>query len=121
MTAPVTVIVAWDVAWPEHLPRLWPFEPRAQEWYAGEEARRREGERTSAMQGAYLITAARLLGLHVGPMAGFRNTVVDAAFFPDGYWRSNFFCNLGYVDREQEGAVRSRAPRLSFDEACLLA
>lgn len=121
LTAPVTVVVAWDARWPDHLPRLWPFDRRAREWYAGEEARRREGERTSAMQGAYLIVAARLLGLDAGPMAGFRRDVVDAAFFPDGRWRSNFLCNLGHVDRGQEGAIRPRAPRLAFAEACALA
>lgn len=120
LTAPVTVIVAWDTRWPDDLPRLWPFDPGARDWYAGEEARRHEGERTSAMQGAYLIVVARLLGLDVGPMAGFRRDVVDRAFFPDGRWRSNFLCNLGYVDRASEGAVRPRAPRLPFAEACRL-
>ena len=121
MSAPVTVIVAWDTHWPDDLPRLWPFDPRAREWYAGDEARRHEGERTSAMQGAYLIVVARLLGLDAGPMAGFKRDVVDAAFFPNGRWRSNFLVNLGHVDRAQDGAIRPRGPRLAFEEACSLA
>lgn len=118
LTAPVTAIVAWDRAWHEHLPRLWPFDPGAREWYAGEDARRHEGERTAAMQAAYLVIAARLLGLDAGPMAGFRPGVVDAKFFPDGRWCTVLLCNLGHVDRSQEGAIRPRGPRLSFGEAC---
>lgn len=120
LTAPVTVIVAWDSRWPDELGRLWPFDPGARDWYAGEEARRHEGERTSAMQGAYLIVAARLLGLDVGPMAGFEREVLDSTFFPDGRWRTNFLCNLGHVDRARPGGIRHRAPRLAFDEACRL-
>lgn len=121
MSAPVTVVIAWDVDWPTHLPRLWPFEPNARDWYSKEEELRLEGQRTSAMQAAYLITAARLLGLDAGPMAGFRNAIVDATFFPAGQWRSTLLCNLGYGDRAEEGGFRPRAPRLSFDEACRLA
>jgi 3-hydroxypropanoate dehydrogenase len=121
MTAPVTVVIAWDRDWHDHLPRLWPFERNARDWYRDDAMRRHEGERTAAMQGAYLVIAARLLGLDAGPMAGFRSDVVDAEFFPDGRWRAALLCNLGYVDRAQAGAIRPRAPRLSFDEACVMA
>jgi 3-hydroxypropanoate dehydrogenase len=120
MTAPVTVVIAWDRDWHEQLPRLWPFQPNARDWYAGEEERCREGERTAAMQAAYLVIAARLLGLDAGPMAGFRRAMVDEAFFPDGRWRAALLCNLGHVDRAQDDAIRRRAPRLAFDEACVL-
>ena len=118
MTAPVTAIVAWDDRWHEELPRLWPFDPRARDWYENDGARRHEGERTAAMQAAYLVIAARLLGLDAGPMAGFSPELVDAAFFPDGRWHTVLLCNLGHVDPDRPGAIRPRAPRLTFDEAC---
>jgi 3-hydroxypropanoate dehydrogenase len=71
--------------------------------------------RNGSLQGAYLMLAARALGLDCGPMSGFDNAKVDAAFFPGGTIKSNFLCNLGYGDQEK---LRPRAPRLDFDEAC---
>ena len=69
------------------------------------------------MQGGYFILAARAVGLDCGPMSGFDNAKVDQAFFPDGRVRSNFLCNLGYID---PSATFARSPRLDFDEACQL-
>ena len=71
--------------------------------------------RNGSLQGAYVILAARALGLTCGPMSGFDNAKLDAAFFPDGRWKSNFLSNLGYGD---PSGIRPRAPRLSFDQAC---
>ena len=71
--------------------------------------------RAGRSQGAYLILAARALGLDCGPMGGFDRAKVDAAFFPDGRWKSNFLVNLGYGD---PATLRPRAPRLEFDDAC---
>ena len=67
------------------------------------------------MQGGYFILAARAVGLDCGPMSGFDNAKVDAAFFPDGGWKSNFLCNLGMGDASK---VMPRLPRLAFEEAC---
>jgi 3-hydroxypropanoate dehydrogenase len=73
--------------------------------------------RNSSLEGGYFILAARALGLDCGPMSGFDNAKVDAEFFPDGKWKSNFLCNLGYGDGAK---LFPRSPRLSFDEACLI-
>src|SRR6185369_17163548 len=71
--------------------------------------------RNSSLQGAYLILAARALGLDCGPMSGFDAAKVDAEFFPDGKWKVNFICNIGYGDHTK---LFPRSPRLEFDEAC---
>jgi 3-hydroxypropanoate dehydrogenase len=71
--------------------------------------------RNSSLEGAYLILAARSLGLDTGPMSGFDPAKLDAEFFPNGKWNSNFICNLGYGD---PSSLHPRAPRLEFDEAC---
>jgi len=71
--------------------------------------------RNGTLQGAYMIIAARALGLDCGPMSGFDNAKVDAAFFPDGRWKSNFLCNLG---RGDPAKVMPRNPRLTFEEMC---
>ena len=71
--------------------------------------------RASTLQGGYLIMAARALGLDAGPMSGFNPAGVDAEFFPDGRWKSNFLCNIGYGGEE---GLFPRNPRLDFDEAC---
>jgi len=115
MAAPVTAIIAHDMQFYELLPRLWPFAD-ARSWFAGKEALIRETAlRNGSLQGAYLILAARALGLDCGPMSGFDNAKVDAEFFADGRWKSNFLCNLGYGDGQN---MKPRAPRLDFDEAC---
>jgi len=113
--APVTAIVAWDNEFYEHLPRLFPFAD-ARSWFAGKpELIQETAFRNSSLQGAYLILAARSLGLDAGPMSGFDKPKVDAEFFPDGKWSSNFLCNLGYGD---PSSLHPRAPRLEFEEAC---
>jgi 3-hydroxypropanoate dehydrogenase len=115
MKAPVTAIIAYDSQFYDLLPRLYPqrdFRPV----YANNPALAQETAfRNGSMQGGYFIIAARALGLDCGPMSGFDNAKVDAEFFPDGRWKSNFLCNLGHGDPVQ---VRPRNPRLSFADAC---
>jgi 3-hydroxypropanoate dehydrogenase len=117
MAAPVTVIVGHDLRFYEHLPRLFPHAD-ARSWFAGnDELIRTTAFRNGSLQGAYLIVAARALGLDCGPMSGFDNARVDAEFFPDGTVKSNFLCNLGYGDPAK---LFPRSPRLPFEEACQL-
>lgn len=114
MSAPVTAIIAHDMEFYELMPRL--NTPKSRGWFAGKPALIEETAfRNGTLQGAYLILAARALGLDCGPMSGFDRARVDADFFPDGRWRSNFLCNLGYGDG---GRMRPRAARLEFEEAC---
>ena len=116
-TAPVTAIVAYDREFYEHLPRLFPHTD-AKSWFTSNEALATETAfRNSSLQGAYFILAARALGLDCGPMSGFDQAKVNAEFFPDGKWKANFLCNLGYGDWD---GVFNRSPRLEFDEACIL-
>lgn len=118
MAAPVTAIVAYDTEFYEKLPKLFPHTD-ARSWFADKpELIESTAFRNGTLQGAYMIIAARALGLDCGPMSGFDNAKVDAAFFPDGKWKSNFLCNLGYGD---PASVRPRNPRLSFEEACGIA
>jgi 3-hydroxypropanoate dehydrogenase len=114
MAAPATAIVAYDLDFHEKLPRLVPHTD-ARAWFVGNDHLIREtGFRNSSLQGAYLILAARALGLDCGPMSGFDKEKVDAVFFPDGRVKSNFLINLGYGD---PASLRPRAPRLDFAEA----
>ncbi|MBO4120094.1 malonic semialdehyde reductase [Cupriavidus gilardii] len=114
-SAPVTAIVAFDTEFHEQLPKLFPHAD-ARSWYAGQpEKIARDALVNSSLQGAYLILAARALGLDCGPMGGFDAAKVNAAFFPDGKWSVNFLINLGYGDADK---LFPRNPRLSFDEAC---
>jgi len=113
--APVTVIVAFDTRFYERLPQLSPHMPRASEAFAQDPERAATTAfRNGTLQGAYLILAARALGLDVGPMSGFDNARLDAEFFPDGRLRSNFLANIGYGD---PAGLHPRAPRLSFEQA----
>jgi 3-hydroxypropanoate dehydrogenase len=114
-SAPVTAIVAGDSLFYDEMPRLYP--PRDfRTLFVGDPAASADlFARNVPLQGAYMIIAARALGLDAGPMSGFDAASVDAAFFPDGRWRANFLCNLGYGC---ETGVHPRNPRLSFDEAC---
>jgi 3-hydroxypropanoate dehydrogenase len=113
MAAPVTAIVAYDLEFHEHLPTQFPAMPGARDMYHGKTALLESTAfRNSSLQGAYLILAARALGLDAGPMSGFDNAAVDAAFFPDGKWKSNFLVNLGYGDASGNWP---RGPRLPFD------
>jgi 3-hydroxypropanoate dehydrogenase len=116
MTAPVTAIVAHELEFFEQLPKLMPHVD-ARSWFAHRPAEQieRAAFQGSSMQGAYLIVAARALGLDAGPIGGFDASLVDAAFFPDGRWRSNFLVNLGYGD---PAGLFPRNPRLDFDTAC---
>ena len=116
MTAPVTAIVAHDLEFYERLPRLMPHVD-ARSWFATRPAEQieRAAFQGSSMQGAYVILAARALGLDAGPIGGFDGAKVDAAFFPGGTVRSNFLVNLGYGDPT---GLYPRNPRLDFDEAC---
>ena len=116
MTAPVTAIVAHDLEFYERLPRLMPHVD-ARSWFATRPAEQieRAAFQGSSMQGAYVILAARALGLDAGPIGGFDGAKVDAAFFPGGTVRSNFLVNLGYGD---PAGLYPRNPRLDFDEAC---
>jgi 3-hydroxypropanoate dehydrogenase len=121
MTAPVTAIVATDYRFYEFLPKLFPHNPKSAEYFAAparEDATKTAAFRNATLQGGYLIMAARALGLDAGPMSGFDNEKVDAAFFPDIRWKSNFLVNLGYGDPSN---LFPRSPRLSFEEACRLA
>ena len=115
MTAPVTVIVAHDLEFYEKLPRLFPHAD-ARSWFTGNAPLiETSALRNGSLQGAYLILAARSLGLDCGPMSGFDNAKVDTAFFPDGKVKSNFLVNLGYGEPSK---LHPRGPRLAFDEAC---
>ena len=115
MAAPVTAIIAYDTEFHEHLPRTFP-QADARSWFAGKPAFIEETAfRNSSLQGAYFIIAARALGLDCGPMSGFDPAKVNAEFFPEGKWKSNFLCNLGYGEPSK---LYPRNPRLSFEEAC---
>ena len=112
MAAPVTAIVAYDTEFHEHLPTQFPAMPGARDMFHGNAGLIEvTGLRNSSLQGAYLILAARALGLDAGPMSGFDNAAVDKAFFPDGQWKSNFLINLGYGDASGNWP---RGPRLPF-------
>lgn len=132
MKAPVTAIIAYDLKFYELLPRLFPHNPGAREWFANDPAlAETTAFRNGSLQGAYFILAARSLGLDCGPMSGFDNAKVDEEFFstagsegqpveeipPSGPVKSNFLCNLGYGDPAQ---LYPRGPRIAFGEACKL-
>lgn len=120
MAAPVVVIVAHDTDFHERLPEHFPHNPAFADLFRGEDKlamRETFAFRNGSLQGAYLIIAARALGLDCGPMSGFNNAMVDATFFPGGKIRSNFLCNLGYGDPSK---VMERLPRMRFEEACQL-
>lgn len=118
MSAPVTAIVAYDSAFYEELPTLFPHAD-ARAWFTSSpELAYETAFRNGTLQGAYLMLAARSLGLDTGPMSGFDNAKVDEAFFAGTSWASNFLVNLGYGDPQ---GVFDRLPRLPFDSACRLA
>ena len=132
MAAPVVVIVAYDLQFYTKLPQLFPHNPKMAERFAeNPQLVETTARRNSSLQGAYLMLAARALGLDCGPLSGFDNAKVDELFFaaneahegcdqeffPAGHVKSNFLCNLGYGDPER---LNPRLPRLSFAEACAL-
>ena len=115
MSAPVTVIVAHDLHFYDNLPKLFPHAPDAKTWFTGSYSfAEQTAFRNGSLQGAYLILAARAVGLDAGPMSGFDTAKVDEAFFAGTNWKSNFLVNLGYGDPE---ALFPRNPRLDFEEA----
>lgn len=114
IAAPVTAIVAHDLEFYENLPRTFPHNQTAKSWFTGNAAfTEATAFRNGSLQGAYFILAARALGLDTGPMSGYNQAGVDAAFFPDGKVKSNFLINIGYGD---PAALLGRLPRLEFDE-----
>jgi 3-hydroxypropanoate dehydrogenase len=116
MAAPLTAIVGYDLRFYERLGKLFPHNPEARSRFEGnDELVRATAFRNASLQGAYLIIAARALGLDCGPMSGFDNAGVDAEFFPEGHVKSNFLCNIGHGDPD---ALPPRNPRLDFAEAC---
>ncbi len=116
MSAPVATIVGMDIRFYENLPRLFPHAD-ARSWFKDlpENVLETMALRNSSLQGAYLMLAARSLGLDCGPMSGFNNAKVDEAFFAGTTIKSNFLCCLGYGDASK---LFPRSPRLDFDEAC---
>jgi 3-hydroxypropanoate dehydrogenase len=114
MSAPVCAIIGYDLRFYDHLPKLFPHAD-ARSWFDGKPAAHIETSafRNGTLQGAYLIVAARALGLDAGPMSGFDNAGVDAAFFAGTSVKSNFLCNLGYGD---PSGLYPRSPRFSFEE-----
>ena len=120
MKAPVTAIVGVDHEFYEQLPRLFPHAD-ARSWFVGNQPMiDTTAFRNATLQGAYLIMAARAVGLDCGPMSGFDNAGVDKAFFADTpNIKSNFLINLGYGDASRD--LFPRNPRLSFEEACRIA
>lgn len=116
LTAPVCVIIGYDLKFYDKLPQLFPHNPGARDWFtSSEELARETAFRNGTLQGAYLLIAARSLGLDCGPMSGFDNGGVDGEFFPEGSVKSNFLCGIGYGDAD---GLFPRSPRLDFDEAC---
>ena len=117
--APVTVILAHDTRFHEHMPELWPHMPDAGRMFEdNSELAGTTAFRNGTLQGAYLILAARALGLDVGPMSGFDNDKLDSIFFPDGRYKSNFLMNVGFGD---DRGLYSRGPRLAFEQAVTVA
>jgi 3-hydroxypropanoate dehydrogenase len=116
MAAPVTAVLGMDVHFYEQLPKLFPHAD-ARAWFKDlpDSVLEYIALRNSSLQGAYFLLAARALGLDCGPMSGFDNAKVDAAFFPGTTVKSNFLCNLGYGDASK---LFPRSPRLDFEEAC---
>ncbi|MBM7123797.1 malonic semialdehyde reductase [Dyella flava] len=118
MAAPVTAIIATDHEFHEKLPQLFPHAD-ARSWFVGnQDLIDRTAFRNATLQGAYVIMAARALGLDCGPMSGFDNAGVDKVFFAGTSIQSNFLINIGYGDSSRD--LFPRSPRLSFDEACRL-
>jgi len=114
LQAPVTVIIATDMEFAEHLPTLFPHAPDAKDWFADPVVKETTAFRNGTLQGAYLMMAARSLGLDCGPMSGFDNAGVDQEFFAGTPFKSNFICSIGYGSEE---GIFPRSPRFDFDAA----
>ena len=115
LAAPVTVIVGYDLDFAEQLPKLFPARGKdMQAYFADPLVAQTTAFRNSSLQGAYLIIAARSLGLDCGPMSGFSNEAVDSEFFADTRIKSNFICSIGYGS---DASLFPRNPRLTFEES----
>jgi 3-hydroxypropanoate dehydrogenase len=118
LKAPVIAIVAYDTRFWEHLPRMF-HNPEAINWFKDKGAHTETTAfRNGTLQGAYYLLALRAVGLDCGAMSGFDNAKVDAAFFPDGRFKSNFLVNIGYGTGKN---IPPRNPRLTFEETCRFA
>jgi 3-hydroxypropanoate dehydrogenase len=115
MTSAATVVIGYDLDFPELVPKLFPHNPGAKDWFNDPVVRETTAFRNGTLQGAYFLIAARALGLDCGPMSGFNNAAVDREFFTGTKVKSNFLCAIGHGD---PSGVLARSPRLSFDEAC---
>lgn len=115
MSAPVTAILAYDTGFWTELPKLFPHEDRRHMFEGKEKHIEDTAFRNSTLQGAYFMIAARAIGLDVGAISGFDNSVVDQEFFNGTTMKSNFLCNIGYAD---ETALFQRLPRFDFDDVC---
>ena len=119
MEAPVTAVIATDHAFYEHLPKLFPHAD-ARSWFVGNQPLiDTTAFRNASLQGAYVLLAARAIGLDCGPMSGYDQAALDAAYFAGTAIKSNFLISLGYGDASRN--LFPRSPRLSFDEACTIA
>lgn len=117
MAAPVTAIVARDMKFYEYMPEIW-HKPEARDAFVNNAPMAQAtAVRNATLQGAYLIIAARAIGLDCGPMSGFDATKVNAEFFPDGRCQADFLCNIGYGDSSK---LFGRQPRHAFERACTL-
>lgn len=116
LAAPVNVIMAYDLNFADQIPKLFPHNPTAGDWFKTNAGLARETAfRNGSLQAAYLMLAARALGLDCGPMSGFKAHAVNAEFFEGTSWETNFICNIGYGTDEN---LFPRNPRLAFEEAC---
>lgn len=117
-TAGAVAIIGYDLKFYDHIPKLFPHAPEAREWFAhDEQVAFSTAFRNGSLQGAYLMLAARSLGLDCGPMSGFNNAAVDEAYFAGTSVRSNFLCALGYGD---PAGLFPRSPRPDFDDYCTI-
>lgn len=114
MKAPVCAIIGFDLSFADKLPELFPHDPTAPSWFADEKVAYDTAFRNGTLQGAYLMMAARSLGLDCGPMSGFDQTGVDEEFFKGTNIKSNFICSIGYGSSE---GIFPRSPRLKFEDA----
>tara|TARA_B100000686_G_C16314214_1_gene724883 strand:+ start:38 stop:676 length:639 start_codon:yes stop_codon:yes gene_type:complete len=114
-TAPLCVIIGYDVNFWEHLPRLFPHRDMATQYREDAEHAETNAFRNSTLQAAYLMLGARALGMDIGAMSGFNNSAVDNEFFSGTTIKSNFLCNIGYGD---PSGLFQKLPRFKFDEVC---
>ena len=114
-SAPVTVVVAIDTQFYDHMPDIWHIPDAKQLFMSNPELASQTGIRNGTLGGAYFMIAARALGLDCGPISGVDLNEVDKALFPDGKWKTNFLINLGYIDQSK---TYPRNPRLPFNKAC---